>query len=197
MSSRNQHRQPTGDMFPGMPDILGKRPPKATENSWAARTLDEAIERSYELLDQAIVKFSSGFATSTRKKWISNPDYLRKRGAPRKIQISTPVNYGPRELEAIFGLYSGGRDSVNTNHVLRKYMKDRPLFRHFFHGIVHVNTGTAVEDTTTHVRQAVPAWGMKLTELTPKVTYLDLVLGGYVRELGRRLLVGAGGGLVS
>lgn len=171
-------------MFPGMPDILGKKPPKATENSWQARTLDEAIDRSYELLDQAIVQFSSGDAISGRKKWINNPDYLRKRGAPRQIQISTPVNHGPRELAGIFGLYSGGRDSVNTQHLLRKYMKDRPLFRHFFRGIVHVNTGTAIQETTEHVREAVPAWGMKLTELTPKVTYLDLVLGNVRATVG-------------
>ncbi|WP_371634473.1 phosphoadenosine phosphosulfate reductase family protein (plasmid) [Streptomyces sp. NBC_01259] len=184
MSSRNKRAQAAEDMFPGMPDILGKRPPKATENSWASRTLDEAIERSYELLDQAIVRFSTGDATSSRKKWINNPDYFRKRGAPRKIQISTPINYGPSELAGIFGLYSGGRDSVNTMHLLRKYMKDRPLFRHFFCGIVHVNTGTAIAETTQHVREAVPAWGMKLHELHPKAQYLDLVLGNVRATVG-------------
>lgn len=184
MSSRSKRNQTVGDMFPGMPDILGKKPPKATENSWQSRTLNEAIERSYELLDQAIVKFSSGFAIAARKKWINNPDYFEKRGTPRKLQISVPINYGPRELVGIFGLYSGGRDSVNTMHLLRMYLKTRPLFRHFFRGIVHVNTGTAIAETTQHVREAVPAWGMKLDELTPKVTYLDLVLGNVRATVG-------------
>lgn len=168
MSARSS-RQPVGDMFPGMPDILGKRPPKATENSWEARTLDEAIARSYELLDQAIVKFSTGDALIEITKG-------KHAGQVR--------NHGPRALEGVFGLYSGGRDSVNTNHLLRKYMQDRPLFRHFFRGIVHVNTGTAVEDTTRHVREAVPAWGMQLHELKPRINYLDLVLGKVIATTG-------------
>lgn len=185
MSARSKRNQPVGDMFPGMPDILGKKPPKATENSWEARTLDEAIARSYELLDQAIVKFSTGNATSTRKKWIPDPtERLPRYGEPKKVQVEVPINYGPRELAGVFGLYSGGRDSVNTNHLLRRYMKDRPLFRHYFQGIVHVNTGTAIADTTKHVREAVPAWGMKLHELTPKATYLDLVVGNIRATVG-------------
>lgn len=169
MSSRSTHRQPAGDMFPGMPDVLAKRPPKATDEAWKTRTLDEAIARTYELLDQAIVKFSTGNATTTITK------------GPRAGQV---IDYGPRELAGVFGLYSGGRDSVNTQHVLRKYMKDRPLFRHFFQGIVHVNTGTAIAETTQHVREAVPAWGMRLHELTPKVTYLDLALGNVRATVG-------------
>lgn len=174
-----------GEMLPGMPDGVEKKPPKATNNeAWKARTLDEAIDRSFELLDQAIVRFSTGDAMSTRKRWINNPDYLLKRGAPRKIQLSTPVNYGPRVLEGLFGLYSGGRDSVNTMHLLRMYLKKRPLFRHFFRGIIHVNTGTAIAETTQHVHEAVPAWGMRLHELTPKVTYLDLVLGNVRATVG-------------
>jgi 3'-phosphoadenosine 5'-phosphosulfate sulfotransferase (PAPS reductase)/FAD synthetase len=184
MSARNNRRQAPGDMFPGMPDMLGKKPTKATDDSWKSRTLDEAIDRSYELLDQAIVKFSTGNATSSRKKWINNPDYFRKRGAPKKVQVDVPINYGPRELAGIFGLYSGGRDSVNTMHLLRMYLKKRPLFQHFFRGIIHVNTGTAIEDTTQHVREAVPAWGMKLHELTPKTNYLDLVLGKVIATTG-------------
>lgn len=156
-------------MFDGMPDILGKRPPKATDESWKSRTLDEAIARSYELLDRAIVQLSSGVATATIGK------------GNRAGQV---IDYGPRELAGIFGLYSGGRDSVNTMHLLRMYLKDRPLFQHFFHGIAHVNTGTAVAETTEHVRGVAPAWGMALTELTPKVTYLDLVLGNVRATVG-------------
>ncbi|MEE4419605.1 hypothetical protein [Streptomyces bugieae] len=163
MGSRSRTAQTAEHMLPGMPDGVEKKPPKATDDdSWRARTLDEAIARTYELLDQAIVRFSTGEATTVITK-----------GA----RVGQIVNYGPRVLEGIWGLYSGGRDSVNTAHLLRKYMKDRALFRHFFRGIIHVNTGTAIAETTQHVREAVPAWGMQLTELTPRVNYLDLVLG--------------------
>jgi 3'-phosphoadenosine 5'-phosphosulfate sulfotransferase (PAPS reductase)/FAD synthetase len=54
MSSRNQRRQPVGDMFPGMPDKLSKRPPKAEDGEHEARTLDEAIARSLEILNEAL-----------------------------------------------------------------------------------------------------------------------------------------------
>ncbi|MFD9248474.1 hypothetical protein [Streptomyces bottropensis] len=56
MSSRSR-KQPVGDMFPGMPDILGKKPPKAEAGEHEARTLDEAIARSFEILDEAITAY--------------------------------------------------------------------------------------------------------------------------------------------
>lgn len=170
MSSRNKRSQAQVDMFPGMPDVLDKRPPKATNESWQARTLDEAIERTYELLDQAIVRFSTGNATTVITK-----------GA----RAGQTIDYGPRELAGVFGLYSGGNDSVVTQHLLRQYFKSRPLFQQFFHGIVHVNTGTAIEETTQHVREAIPAWGMKLHELHARANmYLDLALGNVIATTG-------------
>lgn len=57
MSSRSR-KPPAGDMFPGMPDILGKRPPKAGVGEYEARTLDEAITRSNEILDEALAAYS-------------------------------------------------------------------------------------------------------------------------------------------
>ncbi|MET7713759.1 hypothetical protein [Streptomyces sp. NPDC005407] len=57
MSSRNQRRQPVGDMFPGMPDVLAKRPPKAEDGEHVARSLDEAIARSFEILDEALATY--------------------------------------------------------------------------------------------------------------------------------------------
>jgi 3'-phosphoadenosine 5'-phosphosulfate sulfotransferase (PAPS reductase)/FAD synthetase len=168
VSSRN-NRQPDSDMFPGMYDSLDKKPPKATDDSWKARTLEEAIERTYELLDKAIVQYSTGDALVEIKNG---------KNAGRTS------NYGPRELAGIFGLYSGGNDSVVMQHVLRRYMQDRPLFRHFFQGTVHVNTGIAIDETTQHVREAIPAWGMNLLELHPRVNYLDLVLGNVIATTG-------------
>lgn len=187
MSERSRRHRAAEPMFPGMPDILPKKPPKADDDSWQARTLDEAIEHSYELLDRAIVQFSTGNATSTRTISVIDRDAeVDDDGKPKRKQKQVTVNHGPRELAGIFGLYSGGRDSVNTQHLLRKYMKDRPQFRHLFGGIIHVNTGTAIQATTDHVREAVPAWGMKLHELAPRssTAFLDLVLGKVLATTG-------------
>lgn len=59
MTSRNKRKQlaDVGDMFPGMPDALAKRPPKAEDIDWATRTLDQAIARSHEILDQALATY--------------------------------------------------------------------------------------------------------------------------------------------
>lgn len=45
------------DMLPGMPDVLPAQPPKATEGEWEGRTLDEAIARSHEILDEALATY--------------------------------------------------------------------------------------------------------------------------------------------
>ena len=160
MSSRSTKRQPLGDMFPGMPDTLDKRPPKAADDeAWKARTLDEAIERTHEILQRVIAEFSTGDATSVISKG-------RHKGAVR--------NYGPREIVGKYVLYSGGNDSVVLPHLLREYAD----------GIVHVNTGTAIRQTTEHVRDVAAAWGLPLHELRPKVRYLDLVLGKVLSTRG-------------
>lgn len=57
MSSRNPRRQPVGDMFPGMPDVLAKKPPKAEDGEHEIRTLDQAIARSLEILDEALAAY--------------------------------------------------------------------------------------------------------------------------------------------
>ncbi|MFI9600365.1 phosphoadenosine phosphosulfate reductase family protein [Streptomyces sp. NPDC052043] len=160
MSSRSAKRQPLGDMFPGMPDTLDKRPPKAADDeAWKARTLDEAIERTHEVLQRVITEFSTGDATSTVTKG-------RHKGSVR--------NYGPRETAGKYVLYSGGNDSVITARVCRPYVD----------GMVHVNTGTAIRQTTEHVRDVAAAWGLPLHELRPKVRYLDLVLGKVLSTRG-------------
>lgn len=56
MSERSARKKNPEDMFPGMPDIIGKKPPKADGDDWTARTLDEAIARTHEILDQALAE---------------------------------------------------------------------------------------------------------------------------------------------
>lgn len=57
MSSRSKRNQPIGDMFPGMPDLLTKQPPKAVEGEHVARTLDEAISRSHDIVTEALATY--------------------------------------------------------------------------------------------------------------------------------------------
>ncbi|MGW1722332.1 phosphoadenosine phosphosulfate reductase domain-containing protein [Streptomyces sp. NPDC002306] len=56
MTSRSKRRQPAGDMFPGMADRITGRPPKA-ESEPEALTLDEAIVRSFAILDRVLAAF--------------------------------------------------------------------------------------------------------------------------------------------
>lgn len=57
MSARNARRALPGDMFPGMPDVLAKRPPKAEAGEHEIRTLDEAIARSHDILNEALAAY--------------------------------------------------------------------------------------------------------------------------------------------
>lgn len=54
MSARSRRNRPAEPMFDGMPDILAKKPPKADDGDHTARTLDEALARSFEILDEAL-----------------------------------------------------------------------------------------------------------------------------------------------
>lgn len=148
-----------GEMLPYMPDGVEGKPPKASDDeAWKARTLEEAEQRTFELLDQVIVQYSTGDAITVSEN-------------------GRTQNHGPRELAGIFTLYSGGNDSVVATHMVRRYLAARPLFRHHFQGVVHVDTGIAIPQTTQHVREVADVWESKLLELRPRVTYLDLVLG--------------------
>ncbi|MFE6689723.1 hypothetical protein ACFVFQ_25005 [Streptomyces sp. NPDC057743] len=55
MTSRNKHRQSPGEMFPGMPDRVEGRPPKADEDL-EALTLDEAMARSHAIVDRVLAE---------------------------------------------------------------------------------------------------------------------------------------------
>lgn len=130
-------RKYTGeDMLPGMPDALNAQPPKAGEVDWEGRTLDEAIARSYEIVDEALATYP--------------------------------------EIVGTFWLSSGGRDSGNVGHVLRGR----------YDGVIHVNTGTGVPETTQYVRDVADAWGDTLHELHPKNSYADLVMGRVIASTG-------------
>lgn len=57
MTSRNlKRRTAAGDMFPDMPSLLPKKPPKSDTDP-EAMTLDEAIARSFAVLDRVLAAF--------------------------------------------------------------------------------------------------------------------------------------------
>jgi 3'-phosphoadenosine 5'-phosphosulfate sulfotransferase (PAPS reductase)/FAD synthetase len=145
-----------------MPDRVAKKPPKAVAEP-EPMTLDEAITRTFALMDSVIAAYGTGDATTVIQK------------GPRKGKA---INYGQREIAGIYGLYSGGNDSVVLPHLLRRY----------FDGIIHVNTGTAIRQTTEHVREVVPAaWGLPLHELHPPRSYRELVLGQVLSTRGKNI----------
>lgn len=74
----------------------------------------------------------------------------------------------PRELAAVFALFSGGNDSTILTH----------LFRHTVTHVVHANTGIGVEATRQYVRDTCADWKLPLLERHPPggCTYRELVL---------------------
>lgn len=135
MSARSRRNTPAESMFPGMPDVLPKQPPKAVEGEHATRTLDQAIARSLEILAEALA---------------SHP------------------------IVGTYWLFSGGNDSAVLGHLLRGR----------YDAILHVNTGTGIRQTTTHVHAVAEAWGETLHELHPKNSYQDLVMGRVIATTG-------------
>lgn len=68
----------------------------------------------------------------------------------------------------IFGLFSGGHDSLVATHIPSKH----PLFR----GAVHINTGIGIEETREFVRATCVSQRWPLKEYSPPVAYDDIVL---------------------
>lgn len=67
----------------------------------------------------------------------------------------------------IFGLFSGGHDSLTSTHIASQH----PLFR----GAVHINTGIGVEETREFVRDTCRDRQWPLKEYHPPVSYDDIV----------------------
>ena len=84
-------------------------------------------------------------------------------------QPHDPVEYGRRLLDiaikryepvALFGLFSGGHDSVCATHMASQCAE--------FTAAVHINTGIGVERTRDYVRQTAASQGWPLIELSAK-----------------------------
>jgi 3'-phosphoadenosine 5'-phosphosulfate sulfotransferase (PAPS reductase)/FAD synthetase len=82
------------DTLPGLPDAIGRVPPKAKE--YEALTLDQAIERAHRILDRAI-----GGATITIDKG-------KRQG--QQVKLAPP--------DEVFTLFSGGGDSSILAHLM-------------------------------------------------------------------------------
>jgi 3'-phosphoadenosine 5'-phosphosulfate sulfotransferase (PAPS reductase)/FAD synthetase len=80
------------------------------------------------------------------------------------------AKYQPK---ALYAMFSGGHDSICSTHVASTLPG--------FQGVIHINTGIGIEDTTKYVRETCEHFGWHLWELRPEVEYEDLVLerGGF------------------
>lgn len=67
----------------------------------------------------------------------------------------------------IFGLFSGGHDSLCATHVACQHL--------FFRGAIHINTGIGVEETRQFVRKTCGTQRWPFKEYHPPVAYDDIV----------------------
>ena len=80
-----------------------------------------------------------------------------------------------QDVAAVFGLFSGGHDSVCSTHIASKLPR--------FKGVIHANTGIGIPKTREYVREVCKRFDWPLYERTPdRFTYRDLVKGTQGRE---------------
>lgn len=83
----------------------------------------------------------------------------------RRIIAEAEAEHGP--ISKKFLLVSGGNDSMVLLSVCRNWVG----------GIVHINTGVGIAETSAFVRRVVAEYGKELIEMHPPISYRDLVLG--------------------
>jgi 3'-phosphoadenosine 5'-phosphosulfate sulfotransferase (PAPS reductase)/FAD synthetase len=72
------------------------------------------------------------------------------------------------KLTGVWSLFSGGHDSLVTTHVTSQH----PTFE----GVIHIDTGTGVPQTTQFVRDVCAQYGWRLIIQRPRTTYLQLAV---------------------
>jgi 3'-phosphoadenosine 5'-phosphosulfate sulfotransferase (PAPS reductase)/FAD synthetase len=80
--------------------------------------------------------------------------------------IQEHITDGGRQLAGSVTMFSGGDDSTILAH----------LFRTRVDAAAHANTGIGIEDTRQFVRDTCAAWGLRLIEKHPPVSYDELVI---------------------
>jgi 3'-phosphoadenosine 5'-phosphosulfate sulfotransferase (PAPS reductase)/FAD synthetase len=68
----------------------------------------------------------------------------------------------------IFGLFSGGHDSLCATHIACQHL--------YFRGAVHINTGIGVEETRQYARKTSQEQRWQFKEYHPPVAYDDIIL---------------------
>lgn len=71
-------------------------------------------------------------------------------------------------FKAVVAMFSGGSDSVLSSHIATKTQN--------YKGIIHINTGTGIPDTTKFVRKTAFKWGGIYVEKKPFTTYEMLLV---------------------
>lgn len=82
----------------------------------------------------------------------------------RSILGKAIFDYQPR---AVFGLFSGGHDSLCSTSIAASFLND-------FTAAAHINTTIGVKETRLYVRAAAETLGWKLVEKYPPQSYRDI-----------------------
>jgi 3'-phosphoadenosine 5'-phosphosulfate sulfotransferase (PAPS reductase)/FAD synthetase len=72
------------------------------------------------------------------------------------------------KLTHIYSLLSGGHDSITATHLASFHPK--------FAGVIHINTGTGIPETTQYVRETCKQYGWELIEVKPFIPYEGLLM---------------------
>jgi 3'-phosphoadenosine 5'-phosphosulfate sulfotransferase (PAPS reductase)/FAD synthetase len=85
--------------------------------------------------------------------------YSGQEDAEREAFAILDAAYAEHAPVAVYGLLSGGHDSLNSCHLLSR--------RPYFSGAVHINTGIGIEETRQYARDLCRRYGWPLQELRP------------------------------
>ncbi|MGW2961217.1 phosphoadenosine phosphosulfate reductase domain-containing protein [Streptomyces sp. NPDC001220] len=122
MTSRNAKRQLAGDMFPGMPSLLPKKPPKA-EADLEAMTLDEAITRSFAIFDRVLAAFpvvaTVGLFSGGNDSVIVNHLFRHRVDAIAHVNTGTGVPETTQHVRDVVGAWNLPLHELHPRHSYR------------------------------------------------------------------------------
>ncbi|MFE4969983.1 phosphoadenosine phosphosulfate reductase family protein [Streptomyces sp. NPDC056660] len=122
MTSRNAKRQLAGDMFPGMPSLLPKKPPKAALDP-EAMTLDEAITRSFAIYDRVLAAFpvvaKVGLFSGGNDSVIVNHLFRHRLDAIAHVNTGTGITETTQHVRDVVGAWHLPLHELHPRHSYR------------------------------------------------------------------------------